>query len=265
MRIPKTSRRPVGPLEEIVLGRGDYVAGGAQSLPFLQMDGARRRRPLVFGEVTDDLGSYPSVASEMFSGRQTDPSEWSVMWKEIGADGILLDLRHGSADLVRRISERTRMPIAVRANRDVLDRLDDVDDTVMILIDGAASEHHAITATGGSADEISCRSSELEAGGARRILILVSGFAIGDGLSEDVRLTEELRSRALGGESALRHPIVADVTGCWNRGFSDAREASMWEAESALAAMLAGADIIFVRGPGAADMARVYGEELADL
>ena len=39
----------------------------------------------------------------------------------------------------------------------------------------------------------------------------------------------------------------------------------MWEAESALAAMLAGADIIFVRGPGAADMARVYGEELADL
>ena len=57
MRIPKTSRRPVGPLEEIVLGGGDYVAGGAQSLPFLQMDGARRRRPLVFGEDTDDLGS----------------------------------------------------------------------------------------------------------------------------------------------------------------------------------------------------------------
>ena len=81
----------------------------------------------------------------------------------------------------------------------------------------------------------------------------------------DGEVTEELRSRALGGESALRHPIVADVTGCWNREFSDAREASMWEAESALAAMLAGADIIFVRGPGAADMARVYGEELADL
>ena len=29
--------------------------------------------------------------------------------------------------------------------------------------------------------------------------------------------------------------------------------------------MMAGTDILIVRGPGAADMARVYGEELADL
>ncbi len=49
MRLPKTSRRPCAPLGELYLGRGDYVAGGAQSLPFLDLDGARRRRPLVFG------------------------------------------------------------------------------------------------------------------------------------------------------------------------------------------------------------------------
>ena len=42
-------------------------------------------------------------------------------------------------------------------------------------------------------------------------------------------------------------------------------ETAMQEAEAALAAMLAGTDIVIVRGPGAADMARVYGEELADL
>ena len=39
----------------------------------------------------------------------------------------------------------------------------------------------------------------------------------------------------------------------------------MMEGEAALAAMLSGADLLIVRGPGAADMARVYGEELADL
>lgn len=88
MRLPKTSRRPCAPLGELYLGRGDYVAGGAQSLPFLDLDGARRRRPLVFGQVTDDLSSYPSLAADMFSGRQTDPEEWAVMWKEIGADGV---------------------------------------------------------------------------------------------------------------------------------------------------------------------------------
>ena len=69
MRIPKTSRRPFEPLEELYLGRGDYVAGGARSLPFLDLDGARRRRPLVFGIVTDDLDSCPALAAEMFSGR----------------------------------------------------------------------------------------------------------------------------------------------------------------------------------------------------
>ena len=51
----------------------------------------------------------------------------------------------------------------------------------------------------------------------------------------------------------------------WDDGFADERGASMMEGEAALAAMLSGADLLIVRGPGAADMARVYGEELADL
>ena len=58
---------------------------------------------------------------------------------------------------------------------------------------------------------------------------------------------------------------MASTVKCWERGFRDAREASMWEAEAAVSAMLSGTDIIIMRGPGAADMARVYGEELADL
>lgn len=265
MRIPKTSRMPVGPLKELILGRGDYVAGGSTSLPFLDLDGARHRRPMVFGEVTDDLSSYPGLAAEMFSGRQADPEEWAVMWKEIGADGIFVDLRGCSADLIRRISDRTRLPLAVKADPKVLEELEDVEDSVMILIGSRRSGRHAVAVTGDSADDISASCMELAECGTERMVILARGFRIGDGLSDDISLVEDIRSRALSGDSGLDHPVMADVTGCWDRGFSDAREASMWEAESALTAMLAGADILVVRGPGAADMARVYGEELADL
>ena len=78
-------------------------------------------------------------------------------------------------------------------------------------------------------------------------------------------LAEEIRRRALRGSEDFDAPIVFDVTPSWDAGFADARVASMVEAESCLVAMLSGADVLIVRGPGAADMARVYGEELADL
>ena len=115
------------------------------------------------------------------------------------------------------------------------------------------------------AEEVSAECGRLESSGEERIVILVEGFGIGPGLSEDVSLVRDIRARALAGDRNLRHPVMADVSGCWSRGFADARLASMQEAESALAAMMAGADMVIVRGPGAADMARVYGEELADL
>ena len=263
MRIPKTSRRPFEPLEELYLGRGDYVAGGARSLPFLDLDGARRRRPLVFGIVTDDLDSCPAIAAEMFSGRQADPEEWAVMWKELGADGVALDV-HGDPDLVRRVSDRTRLPVVVMG--DSPGSLPSSDESVMIVTgDGVSGTGHAVTATGSTAEEVSAECGRLESSGEERIVILVRGFGIGPGLSEDVSLVRDIRAGALAGDRNLRHPVMADVSGCWSRGFADARLASMQEAESALAAMMAGADMVIVRGPGAADMARVYGEELADL
>lgn len=264
MRIPKTSRRPSAPLAEIALGRGDYAAGGAQSLPFLDLDGARHRRPLVFGEITDDLPGYPEVASEMFSGRQADPGGWAVMWKEIGADGVLIDLHDQSADLVREISERTRLPIAVIADDGVLEETSHIEGTRLILI-GRRHDYrgpcgdHVVSVTADSAD---MDASSLPEPG--RCVLRVGGFGM-DSVKADTSVAEGIRARGLSGETGMGHPMMADVRGCWNSNFHDAREASMWEAESALAAMLAGADIVIVRGPGAADMARVYGEELADL
>ena len=270
MRLPKTSRRPCAPLKELYLGRGDYVAGGAQSLPFLDLDGARRRRPLVFGQVTDDLETYPGLAADMFSGRQTDPVEWAVMWKEIGADGVCIDLRSGDADIVRRICDRTRLPVAVISDADTLARMSDIGDSTMVLIDRDASYDgpsgcHAVAVGGETADDISGRCSALESEGIDNIVIDLGGFAVDGTLENKIALAEEVRRRALSEDATLRHPTVCNTVCCWDGGFPDARVASMWEAEAALTAMLAGTDILIMRGPGAADMARVYGEELADL
>lgn len=270
MRLPRTSRPPCACLAELRLGMGDYVAGGACSLPFLDLDGARHRRPLVFGEVTDDLSGYPGLAAEMFSGRQNDPSEWAIMWKEIGADGIWIDLRGCESGLVERIASRTRLPVAVTADDDVLADVSRVETGTMILVprgktyDGPLGGH-ALAIGGRTADEIADKCMEAEESGIERIVIDVNSAPVGAGLSESMSLAREIRRRALSGEEALRHPTLGNVTGCWCRGFEDARAASMWEAEAALAAMMSGADILVVRGPGAADMARVYGEELADL
>ena len=88
MRLPKTSRTYAAEIEELIVGRGDYVIGGARSPAFLDLDNARHRRPVIYGEVLDTLEGYPESAASMFSGRQTDPEEWAVMWKELGADGV---------------------------------------------------------------------------------------------------------------------------------------------------------------------------------
>lgn len=270
MRLPRTSHPQAEPLAELVLGRGDYTAGGARTVPFLDLDGARRRRPLIFGEVSDRPEDYPELLREMFSGRQSDPEEWAVMWKEIGADGIWLDLHDGDSGLVGRISSRTRLPMAVTASSDILSEIGSMDDTVMILMDrdgfyeGPAG-CHAVAVGGRTPDELAENCLRAEADGIAKIVIDLGCSPLKGDLGSSISFAEAVRERALSGEASLRHPTIADVTCCWNEGFSDAREASMWEGEAALATMLAGADMIIVRGPGAADMARVYGEELADL
>ncbi len=270
MRLPKTSRGRCTQLGELILGKGDYVAGGSWSLPFLDLDDARRRRPLIFGEMSDRPESYPDLLREMFSGRQNDPEEWSVMWKEIGADGIWIDLNDGDTSLVERIVSRTRLPVAVTSDPETLFELSGIRDSTMILIgrdgtyDGDAGDH-AVCIVGDNADSLSSGAENIESSGCERIILGLGGFDVGSGLEDSIKRAEEVRSRALSGEHGLRHPTIASTVRCWERGFRNAREASMWEAEAALSAMLSGTDIIIMRGPGAADMARVYGEELADL
>lgn len=242
-------------LKEVVLGRGDFAAGGARSLPFLDQDGARRRRPMVFGEVRAHPPGDP-VLEEMFSGRASDPAEWSIMWKEIGADGIFLRLDGSGSEeasaLVKAVSDRTGLPVAVDGPASAAD---DVRDSVLITVD-AESGIHAAAGSVSSVEE----AGDVFPGRSNRMLLVDADFPRREGFD----IIKGLRMAALEGDAGCDAPVIADVTSAFPEG-GDARGASMKEAEAALAAMLCGADAIVVRGPGAADMARVYGEELADL
>lgn len=242
-------------LRETALGRGNYVAGGARTQPFLALDGARRRRPMVMGEVLADASACDPLAASMFSGRASDPAEWAVMWKELGADGVLLRVRgtpsEEAAALVAGISRRTGLPVAVDGEPDALRAAASaVSDSRMLLVGGDAPGHVCARRVRSADDAVGAEAVFVEGRFPDR-----SGFD----------LARDLRRRALDGDPEFDAVIVFDVTPSWPPGASDARVASMVEAEAALAAMLSGADIVFVRGPGAADMARVYGEELADL
>ncbi len=240
-------------LREVVLGKGDYIAGGACTLPFLDQDGARRRRPMVFGEVLGIASQCDPLVAEMFSGRASDPAEWAVMWKEIGADGICIRTSGMDVDeavsLVRTVCGRTCLPIAVDGTRDVLDAVAcAVNDSILVLMGSDSPQGDHVRASPGIAD-------------GRRMRLVTGAFPD----PEPFEAMKELRIAALEGDDGADAPILFDATPVWNSCPGDAREASMLEAEAALTAMMCGADALIMRGPGAADMARVYGEELADL
>ncbi len=266
MRLPKTSRT-ASELKELRLGKGDYAAGGARSLPFLDLDGARRRRPLVFGEVIDDLSSYPGLAAEMFSGRQVDPAEWAVMWKEIGADGVCLRITGddipSSVSLVKAVCDRTRLPVVVDASSAIIEAVaSEVKDSILMLISDRVRDDGHIAVIG-------CRDAEEASSvcGEHDAIVSFGHVTEEAELGDLVGRIEGYRARGLSGDGTCSNPVIVDVTYAWDTLDEDwdARRASMLEATEALAVMLAGADMLIMRGPGAADMARVYGEELADL
>jgi CO dehydrogenase/acetyl-CoA synthase delta subunit len=277
MRLPKTSRTYAAEIEELIVGRGDYVIGGARSPAFLDLDNARHRRPVIYGEVLDTLEGYPESAASMFSGRQTDPEEWAVMWKELGADGVCLRLgNNGTPEMVKRIVDRTRLPVMICGDSKLLrEAATLVDDSVMIIgcrdreqsleLADCPNRHIIVAKCDGTSPQELCK--EMASKGAERIMVDLGKGIMGPVLKGLRERISSYRLRGLSGQEDSNHTIVCDVTSSWDAHGEDvtARMASMHEATVALAVMMSGADMVVMKGPGAADMARVYGEELADL
>ena len=254
-------------MREMYIGIGDYALGGAVTLPFLSIDRAKRRRPLVFGEVRDD--PVPEqMDGTVFRNHLGDLPAWASVWKDLGADGVCLKMAPGpeAAQTVKTVVERTRMPVMVCIGDDDVATLHEIADTVSgsMLILGCSSEgsYRRVADFAGSHVVTTVPGDPLVGDGCihpdSAVLCRYDIRGGTEGLSE----IKGLRSTGLSrGDEGL--PVICDVTGAWEMYDGDDRRMAVLESNSALCAMLAGADAVVVRGSGAADMASNHGEELA--
>lgn len=238
MFIPKTSRPRGTPLKEYRVGMGDYIIGGAWTMPFAGLDSPLRRRPMVVGEVRmhDD----------------EDPVMRAIMWRDLGADGVCLRIEDGDADTVSAIVTSTAMPVVVNGPSTAVEESSaKVIESTMILIpegDGCVQPRNHLL--------------------HRVHFDMFPPTVLGPGLKDAMCEGLRLRREALSSEESGR-PTLCDVTSVWDipHGDEESEKArmTMLESQAALAAILAGADLIIMRDPAAVDSAIGYGEELADL
>jgi len=306
MEIPSVKEKYSGAIGETTFGKGDHKAGGADGMPFLSFENSTKRRPMIAGEVVDDLSDYPELAAKMFDGRQKDPVDWAVMWRSLGANMICIRLlstdpaRKGTspkdaAALVQKISDKTGLPIMVCGCG-----IPDIDTAVLTEVSNAVKNSRLILAKAEEDDykKISSAAmanghlvlafSNLDINLAKQMNILLSDFgvqkgdivmdplmaALGMGLDYSYSVNERIRLAALNGDKMLQMPIVCDATTAWSVGDATNEEdpslgdvthrATWWEAITAIAAMVSGADIVIMRGPGAADMVIGYADELTE-
>jgi acetyl-CoA decarbonylase/synthase complex subunit delta len=155
------------------------------------------------------------------------------------------------------------------------------------LLLGYAEEGHykSISAASMANDHPLIAFSNLDINLAKQITILLTDFGVkkenvamdplmaglGMGLDYSYSVNERIRLAALMGDGMLQQPMLCDSTASWKSpeatdqivGYGDAKERGVWwEATTAMAALVSGADILIMRHPRAADIVR---EALADL
>ena len=305
--IPQITDKYTGTINEVTLGKGDYIAGGANGMPFLSFENGLKRRPMIAGEVWDDITDFPPVAEAMFSGRCKDPVEWATMWKEIGADMICLRListdpgrkdtsPQDAAKLVQKITDKTSLPIMVcgsgSAEKDIevlTEVCSTVKDTRLIISKVDEYEYKKLSAAAMANNHVILGFSNLDVNLAKQMNILLKDYgleskdivmdplmaALGMGLDYSYSVNERIRMGALMGDKMLQVPMVCDCTASWDVGDATSEDdgtigdvtfrATWWEAITAMAAMISGADILIIRGAPAADMVKVYASELTEV
>ncbi len=246
--IPDFKEKYTGRVEDVALGKGDYIAGGSDGLPFLSFENNTKRRPIIAGEVWDDATDYPELGKKMFSGRHTDPVEWATMWKELGADIIALRLvstdpskrntsSKDAAALVQKIADKTNLPILVsgcgNAEKDIevlTEVCNTVKNTRLIISKVDECEYKKLATAAMANGHVLLGFSNLDVNLAKQMNILLTDYgierknllmdplmaALGMGLDYSYSVNERIRSAALNGDKMLQIPMVCDCTGSWD-------------------------------------------------
>jgi acetyl-CoA decarbonylase/synthase complex subunit delta len=248
MKIPDVGEKYQGKINEVALG--EYMAGGADGMPFLSFENRSKRRVMIAGEVFDDIADYPKLAGSMFDNRQKDPVEWARMWRSLGADMICLRLKgtdpdkrkrtpKEAAELAERIANATKLPVivcgcgSIDADKELMKEIGgSVKDVRLILSKADEDEYRTISSAAMAGNHAIIAFSNLDVNLAKQMNIILNDFGVprndilmdplmaplGMGLDYSYSVNERIRSAALSNDKMLQMPMICDATGAWDVG-----------------------------------------------
>ena len=197
-----------------------------------------------------------------------------------------------AAATVKRVLEAVDVPLIVygcgqeEKDAKTLEAVSNIAPKERLLLGYAEEGHYkSISAASMANDHPLIAFSNLDINLAKQITILLTDFGVkkdnivmdplmaglGMGLDYSYSVNERIRLAALMGDSMLQQPMLCDSTGSWKSpeaideivGYGDPKERGIWwEATTALAALVSGADILVMRHPKAVDIVRETLNEL---
>ena len=191
-----------------------------------------------------------------------------------------------AAETVMAVLEATKLPLVVygsgheEKDAKVLEKVGEVAKGRRLLL-GHAEEgaYKSVAASALANGHAVIGFSNLDINLAKQIVILLTDFgvgrgdvvidplmaALGMGLEYSYSVNERIRISALAGDTMLQVPMICDCTSAWKareatddvpNGGETLQRGIWWEATTALAALLSGADILVLGHPEAMDIAR---------
>lgn len=265
-----------------------YRIGGESDLPFLGPVPAGVRQPLIAFELCDDIHSWPQIVRQYVGDTAQDPAAWAALaGKEYGADLIRLYLtstrKRGFSDYkavgttVADVLRATSLPLIIEGSNEP-----EIDSEVFRSCGGAgegerlligtaeASRYRSIAAAALAYGHSVVAQSPIDINLAKQLNILLreTGLphnrividpytgALGYGFEYTYSVVERIRFAALKGDADLAMPMICSAFDSLNvKEVRDAEPgmrddaAVQWEFAAALAAAVAGSEIVCVRHP----------------
>ena len=198
-----------------------------------------------------------------------------------------------AAETVKRVLAAVNVPLIVygcgKEEKDAktLEAVSNIAPKERLLLGYAEDGHYKSISAASMANNHrrSSPSSNLDINLAKQITILLTDFGVkkeniamdplmaglGMGLDYSYSVNERIRLAALMGDGMLQQPMLCDTTASWKSaeatdelvGYGETKERGVWwEATTAIAALVSGADILVMRHPGAANIVRETINEL---
>ncbi|MDR0198545.1 MAG: hypothetical protein LBI08_02245 [Methanomassiliicoccaceae archaeon] len=299
MKIPDVSEKYQGRIGEVALGN-DRIAGGADGMPFEST--SKRRVMIageVADDLTDYPELAASMFDGRQKDPTEWAMMWRSLGADmicLRLKGIDPDKRkrtpREACELVRKVANATGLPVIVYgcgvpdADNEFMRLISECSDTRLILGKADEDDHKTISSAAIAGRHALIAFSNLDLNLAKQMNIILTDFGVGRndilmdplmaplgmGLDYSYSVNERIRIAALSNDRMLQIPMICDATGAWDvgdavkdddGGLGDVRSrVTWWEAMTAMAAIVSGADIVIMRGPGAADMIMGYADEL---